>query len=378
MHITYNLGFSWYLGTDGNPPGGQYDLATVAAHEIGHGLNFSGSATTAGGFGSFGHGTGFPNVYDTFMESGAGTALTIYANPSTELGTLLTSNDLWFDGPNANAANGASRVKMYAPSPWAPGSSYSHLDYGTFAGTSNSMMVYAVASGAANHSPGTVTKGLLKDLGWQLATATPVVPTLLSPSGTISDKTPTYQWITVAGATQYRYELLQGTTVIFTKTVASTACGASTCSRTPATALEYLSYKWRVQAMVGGVWKSYSAFKTFTVKVPVPTPQTPSGTITDRTPAYKWTKVAGATQYRFQLLQGTTVIYTNTVASTVCGATSCTSTPAPALGYFTYNWKVRAMVDGVWGAYSALKTFTVSAPGAANAGFWRDPAVSPD
>jgi len=44
MNITYNSGFSWYYGTDGNPPAGQYDLVSVAAHEICHGLNFSGSA----------------------------------------------------------------------------------------------------------------------------------------------------------------------------------------------------------------------------------------------------------------------------------------------------------------------------------------------
>ena len=135
------------------------------------------------------------------MEDAGGAALTTYTTPSAALGTLLTSNNLWFNGPNANAANGASRVKMYAPSTWAGGSSYSHLDYNTFAGTSNSMMVYAVASGAANHSPGAVTTGLLKDLGWQLATES-TVPTPQTPSGTITDTTPTYTWTKVTGATQ--------------------------------------------------------------------------------------------------------------------------------------------------------------------------------
>ncbi len=239
MNITYNNGFSWYYGTDGNPPAGQYDLVTVAAHEIGHGLNFSGTAKwVSGGTGSYGlPGYPYPNIYDTFMEDAGGTALTTYTNPSAALGTLLTSSNLWFDGPNANAANGGTRVKMYAPSTWAGGSSYSHLDYNTFAGTANSMMVYAVSSGAANHSPGAVTTGLLKDLGWQTDTGSNV-PTPQSPSGTITDKTPTYTWTTVTGATKYRYQLNQGTTVVYTKTVAATVCGASTCSNTPTTALE--------------------------------------------------------------------------------------------------------------------------------------------
>lgn len=166
MNITYNSGFSWYYGTDGNPPAGQYDLVSVAAHEICHGLNFSGSAFYSAGIGSYGY-SGYPVIYDLFMESGTGTPLTSYTNGSAALGTLLTSNNLWFNGTNANAANGGMRLKMYAPGTWSGGSSYAHLDYATFAGTSNSLMVYAIGSGSANHEPGAVTVGLLADLGWQ-------------------------------------------------------------------------------------------------------------------------------------------------------------------------------------------------------------------
>ena len=165
---TLNSGFSWYTGTDGVVPAGQYDLMTVVAHEIAHSLNFSGSAKNSSGSGSYGVG-GYPFIYDTFMEDLSGTALTSYINPSTALGSLLTSGSLWFDGTNANAANGNSRVRIYAPSSWANGSSYTHLDYTTFAGGANSMMVYALGSGSSQHNPGPVTKGLLKDLGWTLA-----------------------------------------------------------------------------------------------------------------------------------------------------------------------------------------------------------------
>ncbi len=167
MNITYNSNFTWYYGTDSNTPAGQYDLVTVAAHEIAHGLNFSGSADYSGGLGSYGY-EGYPNVYDTFMEDNGGTKLTSYPNPSAELGTLLTSGSLWFNGSNANAANGGTRVKMYAPPSWDDGSSYGHLDE-IFNGTVNDMMTYSVAAGSANHNPGPVTTGLLKDLGWVLA-----------------------------------------------------------------------------------------------------------------------------------------------------------------------------------------------------------------
>jgi hypothetical protein len=84
-YITYNSEFSWYYGTDGNTPAAQYDLVTVAAHEIGHGLGVAGSASYSSGTGSYGY-SGYPVVYDTFIENAGGTKLTTYANPSTALG----------------------------------------------------------------------------------------------------------------------------------------------------------------------------------------------------------------------------------------------------------------------------------------------------
>jgi VCBS repeat-containing protein len=182
MHITYNSNFTWYYGTDSNPPAGQHDLVTVAAHEIAHGLNFGGSASYSEGTGSYGY-IGFPQVYDTFMKDESGNTLTSYTSPSTALGTLLTSSNLWFHGGQAMAGNGGMPVQMYAPSPWDDESSYSHLDYNTFAGTINSMMVFSLASGSANHNPGPITAGLLQDLGWHKAGDTTCLP---PPSGLIS------------------------------------------------------------------------------------------------------------------------------------------------------------------------------------------------
>ena len=234
-HITYNSRFTWYYGTDGKPPAGTYDLVSVAAHEIAHGLNFSGSASYSAGYGSYGR-FGDPVVYDTFMEDSSGKKLLSYTNGSTALGTLLTSNNLWFDGPNSKAANGGSRVKMYAPSTWNGGSSYSHLDNDTFAGTSNSLMVFSIGRGSAQHNPGAVTKGILRDMAWPFPTSS-YIPTPILPIGTITDVTPTYTWTVVPGATQYMYQVVQGSKVIYTKTVSSSVCNGSTCSSTPSTQL---------------------------------------------------------------------------------------------------------------------------------------------
>lgn len=178
MHITYNSSFTWYYGTDGNTPAGQYDLLTVVLHEIAHGLNFTGSMQYSDGTGAWGVGNDvLPVIYDRFIRDGAGNSLintSVYSNSSTALGTALTSEDLWFHGPKAMEANGGQRVKIYAPSTWNPGSSYAHLDYGTYNDTANELMVFAVSSGESVHDPGAVTKGLLQDLGWPINTPTPL------------------------------------------------------------------------------------------------------------------------------------------------------------------------------------------------------------
>lgn len=206
MHITYSSIFDWYYGTDGNTPSGLYDLVTVATHEIAHGLHFAGMMQYSGGVAEYGY-LGYPSIYELFMENGAGNKLTSYTNNSTSLGTLVTSNDLYWNGPNANAGNGGSRVKMYAPSSWSSGSSYSHLDYGSFAGTINSLMVYAVGSGSSQHDPGPVTQGILKDMGWVISTSPvepPTAPSGVSASdGTFTDKVQ-ISWNASSGAAYYK------------------------------------------------------------------------------------------------------------------------------------------------------------------------------
>ena len=206
MNITYNSEFTWYYGTDSNPTAGTYDLVTVAAHEMGHGLNFSGSAVYSGGVGSYGYDPIYPDIYDRFMEDNGGTKLVTYTNPSPALGALLTSNSLWFDGANADAANGGSRVKMYAPATWEDGSSYGHLDYLTFRNTPNSMMVYAIGAASANHNPGAVTTGLLKDLGWGLSSdpVPPPAPTGVSATDGIYTDKVQISWNASSGATSYQ------------------------------------------------------------------------------------------------------------------------------------------------------------------------------
>ncbi len=170
--------FNWYYGTDGNTPPNKVDFASVVLHELGHGLGFIGSmnyddgtaspeCNGTAGVGCWGYGTSYPFIYDRFTQDNSGTGLIAYTNNSTALGDALTSTNVFFHGPNANAANGGSRVELYAPSNWKPGSSYSHLDE-SFNGTENALMTYSLGSGSSEHSPGPVMLGMFKDMGWEI------------------------------------------------------------------------------------------------------------------------------------------------------------------------------------------------------------------
>ncbi len=188
-------------------------------------------------------------------------------------------------------------------------------------------------------------------------------PTPKTPSGSITVTKPKYTWTKVAGATNYFFQIFKGSTMIYTSPVlAASVCGATTCSNTPNKVLIYAAYSWRVAAKVGGNWTAMSAYKNFVVVRPAlpPTPKTPGGTITVTKPKYTWTKVAGATNYQFQIRKGLSTIYTSPVlAASVCGATTCSNTPNKVLTYAAHSWRVAAKVGGRWTAWSAYKNFTI-------------------
>jgi hypothetical protein len=171
IQANFNKNFdNWHFGIDGMTPPDKYDLMSVVLHELGHGLGFAGSMNVMGALGSWGFGTGFPIIYDRFVENVLGDSLLnveIFPNNSAALKGQLTSERLVFDGPKARAANAGSPPKLYAPITFEPGSSYSHLNEATFtAGSSSSLMTPQIGRGESIHAPGPIALGLLSDIGW--------------------------------------------------------------------------------------------------------------------------------------------------------------------------------------------------------------------
>lgn len=160
--------FNFYFGLDGNPPAGQYDFVSIVLHELGHGLGFTGAVSfnTQNSLGSWDLGTTEkPSIYTNFVELGNGNLITDLPFESNETGGAFTSNNLFFNGLLSNTKLG-SRPKLFAPSSWNQGSSYSHLDENTYpAGNPNSLMSPQFGAGEAIHDPG-VSLDIFADMGW--------------------------------------------------------------------------------------------------------------------------------------------------------------------------------------------------------------------
>ena len=172
----------WYFGTNGLVPPGQSDFETVVLHELGHGLGFAGGYNVQNGKG-YSHDV--PLSYDDRVWSAAtgGHRLddSTYPSGSTALAAQLTDGDVWFGGPATTLATG-QRAKLYAPSPWQPGSSISHLDEATYkSGTADALMTPSLSRGEVIHVVSRLTLAVLNDIGWDFTP--PALVDAIEPSG---------------------------------------------------------------------------------------------------------------------------------------------------------------------------------------------------
>ncbi len=168
----------WYFGLDGNPPPGQTDFVSVALHEIGHVMGFSTRGTVVDddtGIGTIGSaGTGFSTItiWDRFICDENGDFITDMIeqgdiqNPSVELGQLLTSDNIYWCGPNGIAGNDGNAVGIYAPPNWTPGGSYIHISQDFASATNGNNLMTPAYSGP--YTIGPMIIGMLEDMGWMV------------------------------------------------------------------------------------------------------------------------------------------------------------------------------------------------------------------
>jgi len=157
---------NWYFDFE-NPAGienNQFDFAYVVLHEMLHGLGFVGFAgRNDSGTGRLKSGN-VPAIFDVYLESATnGNLLQNVTDPSIQLINALTGNALTLETPFFKNSNLVPR--LYAPSPYEPGSSIHHLDLFTYRNTSDVLMTPQVSRGAVIHDLG-LALDILYDLGW--------------------------------------------------------------------------------------------------------------------------------------------------------------------------------------------------------------------
>lgn len=161
-----------YFGLDGVPPLESYDFLTVVLHELGHGLGFTDSVEPLPG-GQLAWGVeGVPRIpvpFDRFMVDGEGFQLIGHPSGSAEFTAAMSSNDLYYNGWSTVEAAGDQQVPLYAPAVFAYGSSVAHLNEWTYpAPSGHALMTPTVYNGEAEHDPGSIMFGMMRDMGWRI------------------------------------------------------------------------------------------------------------------------------------------------------------------------------------------------------------------
>jgi hypothetical protein len=212
--------------------------------------------------------------------------------------------------------------------------------------------------------------------GMSFNTTGPGAATLVSPSGGISNTTPTYTWNKVIESTNYVFWLGRVnsdnslTPILEQAFESSVVCGSTTCSITPGVMLSAGNYRWWIRtsnAYGYGLWSSPLNFSLSTIAPPgVATLVSPTGGIIDMTPTYTWNNVNAATWYYLWVSQvngdgSFTTIHSKWYeSSAVCSGATCSITPAGVtLSGGNYRWWIQTWNDGGYGPWSTKMDFSL-------------------
>jgi hypothetical protein len=201
----------------------------------------------------------------------------------------------------------------------------------------------------------------------------PPAASLVSPSGGITDTTPTYTWNAVSNAPWYHLWVNDSTgnkiNQWYRATQAGCGSGTGTCSVTPTTEVRG-SGQWWVRTYNSAGYGSWSGPVSFTAPTPTIAPSaanqvSPSGEITDTTPTYTWNPVADATWYQLWVgdSSGNKINQWYTAAEAGCadGVGICSVTPTTEVRG-AGQWWVRTYNSAGYGPWSGPVSFTAPTP----------------
>lgn len=160
--ITFNSDQPWYAGTDGDPPPTEWDVVTVTLHEIGHQLGMMPSYNYV--VGTWGYMEGLLGDWhltrwDTYLRDQDGDAPAPWPDPES----FDETGEVTLVSPTSAMFNQGNPVPIYAPDPFEPASSLSHV-YQT--GDEDALMWLSISSGASRHGLYDYEAGIFIDLAW--------------------------------------------------------------------------------------------------------------------------------------------------------------------------------------------------------------------
>ena len=192
--LEMNTDMPFFYDANGSCPSSQIDFPTIMLHETAHGLGFYDSIDSDTG--TYGYGTGaYPLVFDTLLWQG-NTMLTAMTPANRK--RAIVSDALYFDGRNAKAGNGGSRIKMFSPTTYQPGSSVSHWDDSVSFST---FMKFQYHYPMRTIDPALV--GAMQDMGWERASTLSSPQNVSASQGAYSDRVQV-SWNAVSGVTSYK------------------------------------------------------------------------------------------------------------------------------------------------------------------------------
>lgn len=160
-----NAGINWGLGT-GAPGSTFYSWQSVVMHEVLHSMGFyDGIGAVNTGSGTAAWENPGPTIFDTFsyVGSSGGTQFSTLSTDQNRY-TAVVGNNMFWTGANAVAANGGNPVKLFAPTTYEAGSTYSHID--PLLTGAGGLLFPALGDNIFYAGPTAVERGIMKDIGW--------------------------------------------------------------------------------------------------------------------------------------------------------------------------------------------------------------------
>ena len=201
-------------------------------------------------------------------------------------------------------------------------------------------------------------------MNFNVATQPPAAPTLISPSGSISNPNPQFVWYVSPGATAYRMTITKSDSSYTYNSNVPPSCNSYTCWITPSLNLTGGDYWYQITAGNAVGWSSASAKMYFTVSTDPPAAPTlisPNGSISNAAPQFVWYATANATAYWMTVVRSSDGAYLyNSYITPSCNGYTCWITPSLNLSGGSYWFKITAGNSFGWGSASSQMNFTVS------------------